>query len=254
MAVPSADPSDLTPRNLAGRLVDLLLPPRCLGCGATVDAARALCATCWSGLAFLGEPLCVACGQPFEVDLGDGMLCAGCLRKPPPWNRARAALAYDAASRALILGFKHGDRTESAPAFADWMARAGRDLVDDCEVMVPVPLHWTRLWARRYNQAALLAREMARGEARDYAPGALRRVRRTRLMGRLGAAERRRTLAGAIVPGRNATASVGGRRVLLIDDVLTSGATAGACVRALRGAGARAVDVLTLARVVHPVS
>ena len=238
---------------LAGRALNLLLPPRCLSCGTVVEAAGTLCPDCWAEVTFLGPPQCACCGLPFEVDLGEGTLCGGCLRHPPVWDRARAALAYDDGSRSMILSFKHGDRTDAAPAFAAWMARAGRELLDDAEVLVPVPLHWTRLWGRRYNQAALLARELCRHtDGAVFRPQALVRLRRTRMMGKMNAAERRRTLRGAIGPGVRAEQGLRGKRVLLIDDVLTSGATVKACCRALERVGVSGVDVLTLARVVRP--
>ncbi|GAB6053860.1 ComF family protein [Magnetospira thiophila] len=249
---PVADPSSSS--HLWGRVLDLLLPPRCLSCGTLTQSPGGLCPACWSGMHFLGEPQCRSCGQPFEVDLGGGMVCGACLRKPPPWDRARSALAYDEASKSLILSFKHADRTDAARVFAQWMARAGGDLLAEADVLVPVPLHWTRLWSRRYNQAALLAHALADMGGKSFAPRALVRVRRTPRMGHLGAQARRRNVSGAIAPARKADKWIDGRRVLLVDDVLTSGATAGACVRALKKAGATAVDVLTLSRVVHPAS
>lgn len=240
-----------------GRFVlDALLPPRCLVCGATVADAGALCAECWSRLTVLGPPWCAACGYPFEYELGEGaagaeVLCGTCLKERPPFDRARAALRYDEASKGLILGFKHGDRTDAAPALGRWLARAGAELLAEADLVAPVPLHRWRLFRRRYNQAALLARELARAAAKPYCPDLLERRRATPSQGHLSAAERRRNVAGAFaVPARH-RAELAGRCVLLVDDVLTTGATAGACARALLAAGAEAVDLLTLARVVR---
>ena len=234
-----------------------MLPPQCLGCGALVDAPGALCAECWDRVIFLGPPQCSACGLPFEYSLGEGALCGACSRRQPVFERARAAIVYDDASRRLILAFKHGDRTDAAPAFARWLARAGADLaggdlVGEAECIVPVPLHWSRLFARRYNQAALLAGHLERLSGVPMVPDALVRRRRTPPQGRMGMTARRRNLAGAFAVRPSGRARIEGRRVLLVDDVLTTGATAAACARTLLRAGARAVDVLTLARVVRP--
>ena len=242
---------------LPGRVLDALLPPQCLGCGAMVDAPGSLCATCWDRVVFLGPPQCAACGLPFAYSLGEGALCGACSRRQPVFERARAAIAYDDASRRLILAFKHGDRTDSAPAFARWLARAGGEraggnLIGAAECIVPVPLHWSRLFARRYNQAALLAGHLGKLSGVPMVPDALARQRRTPPQGRMGWAARRRNLAGAFAIGPRGRARIEGRRVLLIDDVLTTGATAAACARTLLRAGAGAVDVLTLARVVRP--
>ena len=233
------------------RVVDLLLPPRCLACGEIVSADGALCPTCWSKVAFIAAPCCRRCGVPFSFDPGAGAECGECVRRPPPFERARAALRYDDASRPLILGFKHADRTHAAPAFAAWMARAAGPLLAEADVIVPVPLHWTRLVRRRYNQAALLALALGRIGARPVVPDALVRRRRTPSQGRLRRLGRFRNVAGAFAVDPRRADRIAGRRVLLVDDVLTTGATVEACIRALRGAGATAVDVLTLARVVR---
>ncbi|NBB81767.1 MAG: ComF family protein, partial [Alphaproteobacteria bacterium] len=142
--------------------LDLVLPPRCLACHGAVARQGALCARCWSALQFLGEPQCVSCGLPFDFDPGEPSHCGSCLRKPPPFDRARAALAYDDGSRPLLLAFKHADRTHAAPPFGQWLARAAGDLLGDTELIVPVPLHRWRLVRRRYNQAALLAHALGR--------------------------------------------------------------------------------------------
>ena len=205
----------------------------------------------WRRVRFLSAPVCEACGVPFEADPGPGALCAPCAIEPPSFSRARAAFAYDGDSRGLILAFKHGDRTDSAPVFGAWLMRAGAELLADSDVIVPVPLHWTRLFVRRYNQAALLAHALHARSGVPVAPGFLVRRRRTPSQGTLGRAARRRNLAGAIAVPDKRRAHVAGKRILLIDDVLTTGATADACARALSAAGARAVDVLTLARVVR---
>ena len=143
----------------AGRLLlDAVLPPLCLGCGEIVEAPGALCASCWQGFSFVSPPQCARCGDPFAEHRGEGALCAVCLVRVPKYRRARAALAYDAQSRRLVLPFKHGDRTDIARACGGWMARAGGELLAEADIVAPVPLHWRRLLARRYNQAQLLAR------------------------------------------------------------------------------------------------
>lgn len=232
--------------------LDAVLPPRCLGCGRVVETPGTLCAVCWEGVAFIVPPVCAACGVPFEIDPGPGALCAACAAARPAFARARAVFVYDDASRAMVIGFKHGDRTESAPAFAAWMARAGADLLAEAELIAPVPLHWTRLFARRYNQAALLAAALGHLSGRAVVADLLVRRRRTPSQGRLGVTARRRNVAGAFAVKAGRAPLARGRRVLVIDDVLTTGATAEACARALTRAGAGAVDVLTLARVVRP--
>lgn len=238
---------------LGRRALDLVLPPRCLACGGPVGRQGELCAACWAPLRFLHEPWCARCGWPLPHDGFGPQSCGSCMERPPPWDRGRAALVYDEASRGMILRFKHAERIEAAATFAGWMARAGRELLLDAELIVPVPLHRWRLLRRGYNQAGLLARALARRTAVPWAPNALRRTRATASQQGLGAAARRANVTSAafLVPPR-ARPRIEGRRVVLVDDVLTTGATLGACARVLRGAGAARVDVLVLARVVKP--
>jgi ComF family protein len=229
--------------------LNAVLPPQCLSCGDLVSGLGTLCAPCWESASFLSPPQCHACGLPFEHDFGAAALCGACTREPPLYARARAALAYDDISRAMILAYKHGDRTDMAPAFGRWLARAGAELLADADVIVPVPLHWTRLFGRRFNQTALLARQLAQASGRPVLYDGVLRTRRTRPMGQLSKSERRRNLAGAFAVKPAHIAAIKGRRILLVDDVLTSGATASNCTKVLLKAGAKAVDVLTIARV-----
>ncbi|MBM3598761.1 MAG: ComF family protein [Alphaproteobacteria bacterium] len=244
-------------RQLAHRALDAVLPPRCLECGAQVDAPidapGALCPACWRRIAFLTPPWCACCGHPFEVEAGPDSLCGACIAEPPPFVRARAVFRYDDASRGLILRFKHADRTDSAPAFGRWLARAGDRLLADNDLIVPVPMHWFRLFVRRYNQASLLALALARATDNRVPalPDALQRRRWTPIQGRLGRAARRDNVKGAIAVRSDRADALAGKRVLVVDDVFTTGATASACAHALLGAGAASVDVLTLARVVR---
>ena len=240
----------------AGRLVlDAVLPPLCLGCNEIVEAPGALCAACWQGFAFIAPPYCVRCAHPFALSIGPDALCGACSARPPRYRRARAALAYDERSRHLVLPFKHGDRTDIARACGRWMARAGAELLADADLVAPVPLHWRRLFSRRYNQAQLLARVAvaAAGSSRArLIPDLLRRRRWTGSQSGLGARERHDNVRQAFDLHPRRAALVRGKSVLLVDDVLTTGATIEACVRVLQRGGAAHVDVLTLARVVRP--
>jgi len=238
-------------KRVGNRVLDIVLPPRCLKCGTTVDAVGALCADCWPAVAFLASPQCAACGLPFEFDLGPEALCGPCAGERPVFERARAAFRYDEGSKDLILRFKHADRTDSSPAFARWMARAGAALLADADLIAPVPLHWLRLFMRRYNQAALLASALGDLAGKPAVNDLLLRRRRTPSQGGLGALARRRNVAGAFAVDPRRRMLLQDKRVLLVDDVLTTGATVSACTSVLLRAGARAVDVLTLARVVR---
>ena len=237
---------------MAGRFtLDLLLPPHCLTCDQPVDTPGQFCTACFERTHFITAPCCTRCGVPFETTGRGGMSgeCPICVADPPPWGEARAALRYDEQAKRLILPFKYGDRVETARALASMMARAGASLLREADWLVPVPLHRRRMLSRRYNQAALLARALSRSSGRPALLDGLRRVRATNPLAEMSPARRNAEMEAAIVvrPGRRARLE--GARVLLIDDVLTSGATARACVAALLGAGATRVDVLAAARV-----
>jgi ComF family protein len=231
--------------------LDAVLPPRCLKCGGILGGENGLCAPCWQKLAWLSPPCCACCGQPFHFESGSGALCGACLQKRPAYDRARAVLRYDEESRDLILGFKHADRTELAPSLARWMARSGAELIADCALIVPVPLHWTRLAVRRFNQAGLLAQAIGKLTDRPVEPQALMRRRATRSQGHLGRLARRRNVQGAMAVTERLIPRLAGRRILLVDDVITTGATAETAAKALISAGASAVDVIALAKVVR---
>jgi ComF family protein len=238
----------------AGRgALDLLFPPLCIACREQVSEPGSLCPACWQDMQFLEGPCCDRCGLPFEFDPGGDTLCAACLAHPPAFDKARAILRYDDASRRPVLALKHADRLDLVPAFGRWLERSGRSLLAEADLIVPVPLHRLRLWNRRYNQSAELARALSRLSGVPTDPFVLVRVRRTPSQGEMpSASARRRNVRGAFtVPEK---ADVDGRTILLIDDVLTTGATAHACAKALKRAGAASVYVLALARVVRPLA
>jgi ComF family protein len=235
-------------RRAARMALDLVLPPLCLACRKPVGEPGALCPTCWGAVRFIGSPLCDRCGLPFEHAQATAV-CGECLAHPPSFGRARTVMRYDEASKPLILRFKNADRVHAAPALARWIARAGGDVLATADLLVPVPLHWRRLFRRRYNQSALLAKALARQTGIAWSPDALARLKPTPSQGGLSARERRLNVRGAFkVPPRRRPL-IYGKRIVLIDDVLTTGATLDSAARALLRAGAGAVDALAIARV-----
>jgi len=248
-------------RRLGGAALDALLPPRCAACATLVLTEGTLCPDCFRVVTPIGAPLCHCCGLPFlhagqgealPESLGGQLHCARCVERRPPYRRARAAWLYDAGSKRLVLPFKYGDRTELATLLARHMAQAGRELLAEADLLLPVPLHRGRLLVRRYNQAALLTARLSRLSGTPWAPHLLRRARHTPKLAKLGAAERLVVLEGAFALAPGGAARIVGRRVLLVDDVLTSGATVSACAAVLLAGGAAQVDVLAAARTPGP--
>jgi ComF family protein len=241
--------------NRAGRsLLNLLYPPLCLACRVPTSEPIALCAECWKRITFFDVPVCACCGLAFEIDPGADTLCASCLASPPAFDLARAAITYDEGSKNGILALKRADRLEFAHLFAVWLKRAGQRLLEEADVIVPVPLYRWRLWARRYNQSAVLAQRLSQLSGKRFDPFALIRTRSTPSQGQMPSAKARvRNVRGAFKVPPGGICSILGRRVLLVDDVLTTGATIQACARALKRAGAEKVLVLTIARVARPL-
>ncbi len=235
--------------HVAKLALDVALPTLCVSCREPVEG-EGVCAGCWAKLSFIAPPYCPQLGIPFVYDPGPDMLSMEAIASPPAYTRARAAVRYDDVARTLVHALKYQDRTDLAPAMGRWMARAGRELLDTADVLVPVPLHWRRGWSRRYNQSGALARIIARESGIAVAAEALRRIRRTEQQIGLSRPQRASNVQGAFKVAPDRQHLIGGRHVVLIDDVLTSGATVDACARALLRAKASAVDVLVFARVV----
>ena len=237
-------------RHAAAAAIGLVYPPTCTGCGAATAAPHALCAACWSGLRLIERPFCERLGTPFALDLGVGtLLSPAAIAEPPAYGRARAVALYDGTARDLVHRLKYGDRLDLARTMARMMAGSGRELLDRADLLVPVPLHGLRLWRRRFNQAALLARVLGRIAGKPCALRALARVRATRPQVGLTRRQRAENLQGAFRVTEAGRPRIAGRRILLIDDVATTGATGNACTRALLRGGAAHVDLLTFATV-----
>ena len=228
----------------------MIYPDQCVLCSEFVDGQGALCASCWRDMPFQSGHACDLCGASLLGE-GDGIAdhCDDCIHQPRPWSRGRAALSYRDAGRRIVLGLKHGDRTELMPIAASWMARSGADCLAADTLLVPVPLHWSRLLRRRYNQAAELAKNIARLKGLECVNDALIRTTRTQPQDGMGVDERFQNVSAVIAPSRKNSASLKGRKVCIVDDVMTSGATLAASAQACSAAGATEISVLVLARV-----
>jgi ComF family protein len=230
--------------------LDIALPTLCVSCREPVEG-DGLCPACWSRLSFIAQPYCPRLGIPFVYDPGPGLLSMQAIADPPAYQRARAAVRYDDIARTLVHALKYQDRTDLAPAMGRWMAHAGRELLCEADAIVPVPLHWKRAWSRRYNQSGALAQVIARQSGTPVMSDVLARVRPTQQQVGLSRPERTRNVQGAFGVTKEKKSSIKGKRIVLVDDVLTSGATVDACARALLRAKAASVDVLVFARVVE---
>lgn len=235
------------------KIIDFVLPPRCILTGDIVDRQGMIAPQAWAQLNFVASPYCSSCGVPFDFeDNHEGNKCAACLKTPPVYDQARAALVYDDASRDLILPFKHGDKTHYVRGFLPWLKQAGGDLIERSDYIVPVPLHRWRLIQRRYNQAGIMTSYLAKECQKNYLLDGLLRVRATPTQGHMRVKERKKNVKKAFAVNPKHLLAVQGKSMLLIDDVYTSGATAEECAKVLKRAGAAEVNVLTLSRVVRP--
>jgi ComF family protein len=231
-------------------VLDTALPPLCAACRGPLAEPGGLCPSCWSRITFIAPPYCDRLGVPFAYDPGPGVLSMEAIADPPTYGRARAAVRYDDVARDLVHRLKYGDRLDLVATMGRWMARAGAPLTREADALVPVPLHWRRLWGRRFNQAALLANAVGESCGLPVLAAALKRVRATPQQVGLSRNERAVNVQGAFAVGADGKAAIHGKRLVLVDDVLTSGSTIDACARTLLRGGAAGVDVLVFARVV----
>ncbi len=250
----AAEPSVPAWRRLAGlsmrfgrALVDVVHPPACVACNAAVAVPHALCGACWRAMPFVERPFCERFGTPLPVQYGATMLSPTAIAEPPSFDRARAVARYDGPARELVHRLKYGDGLHLVPPMAGWMARAGAELLAEADLIVPVPMHRFRLWRRRFNQAASLARLVGEIAGKPIDAAVLRRIRATSPQPGLTRSERAANLQRAFAIRAEAVESLAGKRVLLVDDVLTTGATGNACAQALRKVGVKHVDLLVFA-------
>lgn len=241
---------------VVAKMLDILLPPRCFACGDDVQDHGSQCAACWSKVDFISHPLCSCCGVPFDyvsnqADEEEGFICGDCAKSAHAYDQARAVFVYDDHSKKMILSFKHGDRHEGVPAFAIWLWGAAKIWEDEIDIIMPVPLHWRRLFKRRFNQAAEMAYAVGKLAGLGVNATSLKRHKPTRSQFGLGARQRQKNVQSAFSINDKDKAAVKGKTILLVDDVMTTGATINACAKALKKVGAKKVYAVSLARVVN---
>ncbi|MTI04521.1 ComF family protein [Roseibium denhamense] len=244
----------VTARRSFAVILDGLLPPRCICCQNRIADAGRLCAPCWQKMPFLEKPWCYRLGTPFSHDMGEAAWSPKAIADPPEFDRLRAVALYQGPASDLVLSLKYAGRRDLAVPMGHWLARAGAEILSADSLVVPVPLHWFRLWRRRFNQAADLARSVAQQSGASFQPEILRRVRRTRQQVGLSAKQRHANVRAAFKLAKHREADVFGRHIVLIDDVLTTGSTVSACTKVLKAAGAARVDVLAFAHADPSVS
>ena len=231
------------------KFLNLILPPRCLSCGDVCLETAQLCPPCWKEIHFISDPQCSICGWPLPYQDSLGMICVHCAHKKPLFTMARSVMAYDKASSGIILKLKHGDATYLAPALGEWMRSRSEDLLKDIDCLIPVPLHWFRLFMRRYNQAAILAKGISKKNSLPVMPHLLRRQRFTKSQAHLNFKQRQRNVRKAFYVPLKQREFLQNKKIALVDDVFTTGATINECTRVLLKAGCAEVRVITLARV-----
>jgi ComF family protein len=236
-------------RSAAAAVADVIVPPVCLACHRPLSSHDAICSRCWSDIDFIRAPLCDRLGIPLPFDVGAPMISAAAAADPPSYDRARAVARFDGVMRDLVHDLKFRDRHDARRLFGRWLTEAGAALLTDADVIMPVPLTRGRLVTRRFNQAAILAQSVSGLTGMHYEPLALQRIKRTRPQVGLSREQRRDNVAGAFAVADAKMAELAGAKIVLIDDVITTGATVRACARVLKRAGASRVDVLALAMV-----
>lgn len=235
---------------MLAKILNLLFPPQCLNCDVRVPTHGTLCLPCWQQIQFISEPMCHACGLPFDYDIGENALCAPCLSESPLYSRARAAFRYDEHSRKLITRFKYSDQTQLAEIYGAWLAKAGGQLLAQTDIIIPVPLHYFRFVHRRFNQSALLTKVLSKKTGVKHLQNALKRSRRTVPQTGLTRKQRETNVKGAFTINKRYAGVIKGKNILLVDDVYTTGSTIEQCTKILLKAGAAQVNVLTLARAI----
>ncbi|MGB0720576.1 MAG: ComF family protein, partial [Bdellovibrionales bacterium] len=236
-------------KTLGAYALDTILPPRCVVSGDLVEGQGMLAPKIWAGLDFIASPFCVKCGEPFAFEVEGDLHCTACLDHPPPYETARAALAYNDSSRDLVLGFKHADQTHAVKAFVPWLKLAGADMLAEADALIPVPLHRWRLLKRRYNQAAIMATALSRETGLPVLYDALLRTRATPAQGHMDRDKRAKNVRKAFAVHPKYADAIKGKTLILIDDVYTTGSTVKECTKVLLKSGAARVHILTLARV-----